>query len=185
MVEEGLENLLLFLTGLFAFATLGNIPEDKHHPDEAAGFVADRRAAVIDVVFGSIAGNQDRVVGEAGYDTVPKHLGYRAFCFQAGTLVDDAKYLVALSSLRLFFAPACEGYGDLDHEDNHSGGIGGDYGIADTLQRGEQPLFAFPDGPGGTDAQTGLLLGFIGSRFALHRLFGTFRLSPAIRTNPS
>ena len=56
----------MFLAGQFAFAPFGNIPKDEHHPDETAGFVTNRRAAVIDVVFGSIASNQDRVVGETG-----------------------------------------------------------------------------------------------------------------------
>src|SRR5580700_4704239 len=52
VVEEGLQDLLLFLAGLLASAALGHIPKDEHHSGQAARFVADGGAAVIDVVFG-------------------------------------------------------------------------------------------------------------------------------------
>ena len=73
---------------------LGDVAEGQDDAPDVPGFVPDRRGAVGDRPLGPVAGDQERMVGQADDGAVAEHPGDRMLDRLASLLGDDAEDVV-------------------------------------------------------------------------------------------
>lgn len=120
----------------------GDIAEDEDSADDGAGGVVDGGAAVGDVAFGAIAGDEDGMVGEGDDLVVLQGGGDGDEGGLAGFRVEDVEDIGDGASVGVGSEVASEGFGDGVHVDEVAAGIAGDDAIADGAEGGGELFFA-------------------------------------------
>ncbi len=105
---------------------------------------ADRRAAVGDRPLRAVAGDQHRVVRQAHDRALAEDPLHRVLDRRPRALVDDAEHLGQRPGRGVGLPPAGEGLGDRVQEVDAPGGVGGDDGVPDAVQRRAEGLQRFP-----------------------------------------
>ena len=122
-----------------------NVAKHQNDADDLSVFVAYRRAAVGDIQFRSVFADQDCVVCHADHAVQPLDLGDRGLHRLAARLVDDVEDLFERLFVSLRLTPAGQLLRHRIHQLNMTGGVAGDYAVANGLERGAQPLFGLKD----------------------------------------
>ena len=150
-IHGGAKALLALDERVLRSSLRGGVAKDENHAQELAA-VEYRSAGILDGMFSTVAGDQDRVIGESDDGALPQHLGDRAFHGCARVLVQDLEHLIERQAPRSSFRPAGQLLGDAVHEADVAGDIRGNDRISDAAQDRRQILF-------GAAQPTGVALG--------------------------
>jgi len=91
--------------GLFA---LGDITKHQNHAHDLAARITNGCRAIVDRHFGTIPGDQNRVVGQPDHRALAQHFGDWIFDLPAGFLVYDREHLIEWLPLRVGLIPPGE-----------------------------------------------------------------------------
>ncbi len=133
-VENGLHPCGAVAQSLLRVVLLGDVAKHQHCANHQATGVADGRAAVGNIKFTAITGDQHRVVGHALHGAVGQHAGNRNRGARPGRLGQDVEHLVNGAPLGLRAGPAGQPLGHRVEQGDAGGGIGGNHCIANGVE---------------------------------------------------
>ena len=149
-VHHGIQNRLdqcrIVAQGLLRCIFPGDIAEHQHGSDHLILAATNRRATVGDIALTPITGNQHGVVGQTVYRALRQGLHDRDRGRATGFFVDDGKNFVYRAAAGLRLRPTGEPFGQGIEECHPCFGIGGDYGIADGVERHGELFLTLPQG---------------------------------------
>ena len=147
-VHRGVEQAAVALVGLAlrlgGGVFLRHVAKVQHHAAQHAGRVEDGRGAIGDLRLCTVAGDQQRVVGQGHGLPGFEHTRHRVGHGGARECVDDAKHRRQRLAQGLGAGPAGQALGDGVHARHAARGVGGDDGVADGLQGDAQVFLARP-----------------------------------------
>ena len=133
---------LLVAQRLLCCVFAGDIAKHQDSPHHQTVAITDRRAAVGDVAFAAVAGDQDRMVGQALNGAVRQGRRDRDDGRQPGFLVDDVEDLSHQPAGSLCLRPAGELLRQRIHQHHPCFRIGGNDRIANGIERDSELFFA-------------------------------------------
>ena len=124
---------------LLGCPAVGDVMEDHHDADDAAGFIADGCGGVVDGPLRAVFGNEHGVVCQPDDCAHADGFADRALDELARLLVDNVEHFMQGLALGLLGGPAGDPFGNGIEERAAGVGIGGDDGVADTGEGGAEP----------------------------------------------